>query len=539
MRLRALVLSMAVTALVGCATPGYRETAVRTDEVRVEAQEILSRGAGPDTTPYFERVDELWVGGDSIATGRDAALPKQFDQLVIFRRQWLVTLNDVAEFITSSYGLPVTVTQDAIESAEEVSYDAVDVMRRREQQLASGGQGQQQQQEQDDGPKGPFQLQYEGHLRGFLDKAAARTGNYWRFENGRVVIFNRETRVFALDIQPGSATVSANVSSQAQNGEGGGGEEGGSGATTQVTSGNSTQVDMEIDIFKTASESVAAMLGPKGKLVAAPSLGQLTVTDTPAVLDQVGSYIEQINAIATRQVVLDVRVYAVDTSRSDAMGIKWDLVWSSLNGSASAVNGGNAIADASSLGLTVVNPSSPFNGSQLIFDALARQGNISTLTTATLATLSGNAVPVQVGEETGYVASSSTTLVPNVGAQTTITPGTVNTGFSLVLVPTIVRGGEVLLQMQLNLSTLREIRKVGGANGDTAVEVPLVGSRQVLQRVKLRSGQTLVLSGFEQERLSADARGLGSPNFALLGGGKSADKGRSTLVVLVTPRVVN
>jgi type IVB pilus formation R64 PilN family outer membrane protein len=479
------------------------------------------------------------VGGDSIATGRDAALPKQFEQLVIFRRQWLVTLNDVAEFITSSYGLPVTVTQDAIESAEDVSYDAVDVMRRREQQLQAGGAAQQQQ-EQEDGPKGPFQLQYEGNLRGFLDKAAARTGNYWRFENGRVVIFNRETRVFALDIQPGSASVSANVSSQAQNGEAsGGGEEGGSGASTQVTSGNSTQIEMEIDIFKTASESVAAMLGPKGKLVAAPSLGQLTVTDTPAVLDQVGSYIEQINAIATRQVVLDVRVYAVDTNRSDAMGIKWDLVWSSINGSASAVNGGNAIADASSLGLTVVNPSSPFNGSQLIFDALARQGNISTLTTARLATLSGNAVPVQVGEETGYLASSATTLVPNVGAQTTITPGTVNTGFSLVLVPTIVRGGEVLLQMQLNLSTLREIRKIGGANGDTAVEVPLVGSRQVLQRVKLRSGQTLVLSGFEQERLSADARGLGSPNFALLGGGKSADKGRSTLVVLVTPRVVN
>src|SRR5690606_25379905 len=95
---------------------------------------------------------------------------------------------------------------------------------------------------------------------------------------------------------------------------------------------------------------------------------------------------------------------------------------------------------------------------------------------------------------------------------------------------------ELLMQLQLNISALRDLREVGF--GDLRAEAPEVDSRQVQQAVRLRNGQTLVLSGFEQTELRSDRRGMGDANFTALGGGQEAGRNRTALVVLITPRVV-
>lgn len=550
-KLAVVTLSAAISLSLGaCASTGYREGVKRGEQISADATRAFEQARKPVNPPYYEEIDEMWVGSASIVGPSTQSLPDEFKRQVVFRRQWPVTLSDVAEFVTSSYGLTVSVAEDALVSAQISAYDPVDTLQRRAAMLPGSNVDpreanllSQQAMQQQGTQAGAFRLQYDGTLEGFLDRVAARTGNAWRYEGGRILMYHTDTRIFRVDILPGDTSVSATVTNQASGGSAsGGGESGGaqSGSTQTISGGTSTQFSSTTNQFQTVVEAVQNMLSPKGKVTAVAGLGQIAVTDVPAVLDRVDTYVNSINDIATRQVVMDVRIFSVETSASDNYGISWDAVWQSLGSSISAniLSAGAGAVDSSALDVAVVEPSSPFNGSSMLIEALSRQGNLQRLTSASLATLSGKAVPVQVAEETGYLASTQVTLVPDAGAQVTRTPGLVTTGFSMVLLPVVTSGDELLLQMQINLSSLREIRRIGSEADGSLIESPLVDSQQILQNVTLQSGQTLVISGFEQESIRNDARGIGSPKFMALGGNRNSDRRTSTLVVMLTPRVM-
>lgn len=551
--LTAALAAAIIVAIGGCASSGYREGVKRGEQISSDATGALEQARKPGWPPYYEEVDEFWVGSAAIVGPSTKALPDQFKRQVVFRRQWPVTLSDIAEFVTSSYGMTVSIAEDALVSAQVSAYDPVDTLQRRAAMLPGSSVdpaqanllAQQSMQQQGTQP-GAFRIQYDGTLEGFLDQVAARTGNAWRYEGGRVLMYHTDTRIFRVDILPGDTSVSATVTNQASGGSaggGGGGEGGGaqSGSTQTITGGTSTQFSSTTNQFQTVVEAVTNMLSPKGKVTSVDGLGQIAVTDVPAVLDRVDTYIRSINDIATRQVVLDVKVFSIENTASDNYGISWDAIWQSLGSSVAAniISPGANITDSTGMEFTVVDPTSPFNGSSMLIEALSRQGDLQQLTSATVATLSGKAVPVQVAEETSYLASTQVTLVADAGAQVTRTPGLVTTGFSMVLLPVVTSGDELLLQMQVNLSSLREIRRIGSEADGSLIESPLVDSRQILQNVRIESGQTLVLSGFEQDSIRNDARGVGSAKFMGLGGGRNSDRRRSTLVVMLTPRVMH
>ena len=95
----------------------------------------------------------------------------------------------------------------------------------------------------------------------------------------------------------------------------------------------------------------------------------------------------------------------------------------------------------------------------------------------------------------------------------------------------------MIVQLELNLSNLRNLRQISPGLGLTA-EQPEVDRRQIAPQVLLRSGATMVLSGFEQTRASGNQRGIGSPRFQALGGGTRSSSRKSTMVVLITPVVI-
>lgn len=545
-----LALSAAISLALGaCASTGYREGVERGNALEdTAAQAAASMRVPARFPPYYEEVDAVWIGSSAIVGPSAKTLPDEFKRQVVFRRQWPVTLSDISEFVTASYGLNVSIAEDAMAAAQTAAYDPVETLQRRAAMLpgaapdaAASMMANQQMQQQGTQP-GAFRLQYDGTLEGFLDRVAARTGNAWRYEAGRILIYHTDTKIFRVDIQAGESQVQASVSSETTGGSAGGGGGGGgaSGGSQSNTGGTTTQASSTNNPFQTVVEAVQGMLSPKGKVTSVAGLGQVVVTDVPAVLERVDLYIKSINEIATRQVVMDVKVYSIEKSAGDSYGISWDAVWQSLGSQVSAniLSAGAAADGASALDLTVVDSNSPFNESQLLLEALSREGNLQQVTTANLTTLSGRAVPVQVSEETSYLASTQVTLVPDAGAQVTRTPGLVTTGFSMMLKPMVTSGDELLLEMQINLSSLREIRRIGSESDGSLIESPLVDSRQILQNVHLNSGQTLVVAGFEQESIRNDARGIGNPKFMALGGNRASDRRSSTLVVLLTPRVV-
>lgn len=532
MRIYLMGAALAATLLAGCSTAGLKRMdavhASQLADARTQAGTLAATEEG-----FIRDVPEIWVGDASVPVTAETTKeqPKALDAHVSFRRQYPVSLQMVAEWISTNGGIEVTVAADAIKHAAETVIDPTRALVERSDTGAPQTKG-----------DGAFFLQYSGSLRGLLDEVAARTGNSWVWRNNRATLLHADTRTFAIHALPGQSSVEATVSNQTSSGaqQSGSGDSAMTATQSAVESGQTTTVKTQIETYDAITKTVQAMLSPVGKVFASSSTSSLTVTDVPAVLDRIGDYVEMLNGQLTRQVVIDVRVYSVDVTDTESYGIDWKMVWESVSGSYRAVTNfasGPVNAGANSLNLSVIDNANQWGGSQVLFQALSAQGTVSIKNSAAVVTLSNQPAPVQIAEETTYLAESSTQLVSDAGATTTLKGGKVVTGFSMNVMPVVLDSNEVLMQLQMNLSTLRGIRQI--ASGGQLIEAPQIDARQFLQRVKLHSGSTLVLSGFEQDRVNGDIQGIGKPTFSLAGGSRNGVRKQTVLVVTLTPKVIN
>lgn len=389
-------------------------------------------------------------------------------------------------------------------------------------------------------------INYSGPLSGFLDVASSRFNISWRWnEDGRSIEFYRfETQTFRIAALPGDTTLNSSISptnsTGATGGEGGGSSAGGGSEQTTSVSFSG------LSVWSAMEESIRTMVGTSGKVLSSPALGTITVTDTPSVLKKVADFVSKQNASLGKQVVVNVKVLSVDVSNSKSYGINWDSVYKSLSkdyGFSFATSFVPSQSGASDLALNVISGgangdmSARWGGSSAMVRALSSQGRVSQVTSAAVTTLNNQPVPVNVGRQIAYLASSTTTTTEGSGTSTSLQPGMINTGFSMNLVPHIQDGDQLLLQYAIDLSALKNIYTV--ESGDSSIQTPEIESRKFMQRVKLNSGDTLVVAGFEQANTDTDQSGIGSVANALLGGGMNGSRDRNALVILIQPVVVD
>jgi type IVB pilus formation R64 PilN family outer membrane protein len=284
------------------------------------------------------------------------------------------------------------------------------------------------------------------------------------------------------------------------------------------------------------------MLSTGGKAIALPAVGTITVTDTPNVLSRVTAYINEQNKSLNRQVSVNVRVLSVEINDTDNYGINWEAVYANLASAENpfSISLKTAFPAATGAGNLIISAPivSTKGGSSAIFtsviSALSTQGRVSELTSATLTTLNNQAAPVNVGRRVSYLASSSSTVIANASPTVTLNPGTVQTGFSMTLVPHIIDGKELLLQYSIDLSSLLQMKTI--SSGGSSIETPDVSTSNFIQRVRMQSGETLVVAGFDHDNLSAVANGIGSAQNSLMGQ-RNGTRTRTMLVVLIQPNL--
>ncbi|MGS6274780.1 PilN family type IVB pilus formation outer membrane protein, partial [Enterobacter hormaechei] len=64
---------------------------------------------------------------------------------------------------------------------------------------------------------------------------------------------------------------------------------------------------------------------------------------------------------------------------------------------------------------------------------------------------------------------------------------------------------------------------------------PYTKLRSLSQKANLRAGQSLILTGFDQNNTSVNKSGTFTPGNPLLGGSQSGKNERTTLVIVITP----
>lgn len=385
---------------------------------------------------------------------------------------------------------------------------------------------------------------YAGNFAGLLDLVCSRYGVFWEWDKNTINIFKTKAKTFRLAALPGDTSLSSKVTSKTSGT--GSDSSSGSGSSSSSSDSDSSKSEMEasvkfsgMSVWEGIKNNIDQMLSPNGRLSVTPATGTITVDDTPVVLEQVENFINQQNIALSRQVVINVRVLSVALKNSQEYGINWNAVYRNLSQEIGVDLTSKFAESASANKLTFrVLPGSIWNGSSAIIDALSTQGRVSQVTSASMVTINNQPAPIQVGRQIGYLASSTTTLNSTGGSSSiSLTPGQINTGFSMSVLPHILDNSDLMLQYSGSISSLNELKSVD--SGTSSIQTPDMDVRSFLQRVILKSGETLVLAGFEQFDLSGTTQGATSPENAALGGGVITKNDKNVIVVLVQPVLMN
>ena len=558
MRNTVTTLALAATILAGCTGLSQRLSSA-VDKDHAESRQILEAARSGYARPRVGAdsvivKNELWLSGTTIKLDRAGTLPPVFLQPATFDSD-VTSLSEFAEHIARLTHIPTRVSPNASPDSTPSSRAAtasVPVVGSVPplptlpglDSTARGGSGAAAALS---GLSTPTHISYRnGDLRGLLDAAAARFGVSWKLANGTILFYFTDTRTFQVSAIPGDASVNANVMSGAtsdtSNGNGNSGTSG-SGSNTNsptvsATNTANTVVNSQLSVFNSLSASIHTMLSRYGSVVSSPATGSITVTDTPDVLDAVAQFMDAQNRSLSKQVLINVTVLSVDLSDDDSYGINWAAVYQALGTSFSLANTFSTTAvNPVSFTAQVITPSSRASGTQAMISALSGQGRVRRKTSASITTLNDQPVPVQVATQQGYLAAVSTTNTANVGSETALTPGTVTTGFNMTLLPHVLDNGTVLLQFYTNISSLLQLQTV--QSGGQQIQTPEIDTRNFLQRVSMKSGQTLVLSGYEGTDDNLTRSGVGRPDNYVFGGGYQGTHDRQEIVILITPIMMN
>ncbi len=395
-----------------------------------------------------------------------------------------------------------------------------------------------------------LKLNYHGSLDGLLNVVKAQSGYWWDFSDGEIHLFTTETKTFLLPAFASKTTSTNSIS--ATNGASGssasGGTTGGSpGGATGGGGGGTATISNEttVDTWKNIT-AIAKTVANGAKVLVDSSLGTLTVTGTPQQVQAVGEWVDSLSKQMSRQIAIEVHVYDLALNDEQNYGFDPSLAFNELlKRYGVSLQGANipAVLSTTATPMTInasILQNAPgatgqWSGSGFVAQALATMGKIVATYSRSAVTMNGQPAAIQVATNTGYLASTSTTLAANVGTTASLTPGIVTTGFTAFITPRII-GRNIYLGMNLTISSLTQMATI--TSGGQSIQTPNTQSFAEQQAAKLKSGDILVLAGYQASNAAKTQNGVGSPSFPLLGGGGDATNSHRMIVITVTARNV-
>jgi type IVB pilus formation R64 PilN family outer membrane protein len=397
---------------------------------------------------------------------------------------------------------------------------------------------------------GPMTVRYSGPLSGLLNQIAAHFEVDWEHRDGVVRFQGVQTRQFTLQALPNEVEVENRIQGAVAGltgvqGAGTGGQGGGGQQSSQQAATNRIRLN-----YWTAVEATIKSMLPDGTPVAINrDAGTISITARPSLLRQVEQYIRTENRRLARQVAIEVKVLSIQARDADNynfnLGVLFRDIANGINLGFSSVTPIGAIANGALISAGIVQNArqnwinQSFQGSEAFIRALSERTNASLVTSASVTALNNQVAPLSILNTRGYLARVTQTQVEGASTPTTsLEPGSVSTGFSMSVLPRIFSNGELIMNYNISLSELVGDTFETFSSGNQTIQLPNINSRALSQSVRMRSGDSLVLGGFERVRNSASDRGIGQPTFRLFGGGMDNANLREILVVVITPVIL-
>ena len=483
----------------------------------------------PEPVDTVRTKSDIWLGTESVKISEGDALPATMEEKdsVTLSIAEATTLPTLAQEITDMTG--ITVRLDNLKADNAIPTETV-----------------------------PFN--YTGSLSGLLNYASNRYGVWWRYKAGIITFYTKETRVFNIYALPTETSISNSLSGASM------GDTGGSSSSTLSQSAN-------LALWDNIEQGLQQVVGENGQLSFSRVAGTVTVTGSPFIIREAADWIAKFNEKLSRQVAISVKVLSVSVTNSDNYGL--DLTGVFTNDTIQAnytspftIASGSTGAAAGMLSMTLLKPSSKWKDSNAVIQAFSSQGKTSLVTSASVTTLNNKVAPIQITTQQNYVKESNVSTSgtgSDRSVDTDMETDTLNYGFMLEVLPRILDHGRLIVMFSMNLTDLVSLETFSSdgsssngtydysddsdsddtddstSTGDrekTVVQLPKMQTRGFVQEIAMRSGSTLVLTGFEQVQNTTTTGGIGKAKMSILGGQAYSANNRDVMVILLTPEVL-
>lgn len=376
---------------------------------------------------------------------------------------------------------------------------------------------------------------YSGTLEDSLDLLASKANISWKWNGKSIEVYRFETKNYSLSALAGKTTSNATVTIA-------GGGTAGTGGAGATAANNNSQVSRSSDLatWEDVKSYLMTLTSKDGKIAILESSGIITVKDTPSNQVVIEKAIKELNASLGKQIYMDVKIYSVVLNNADNFGLNWNVAFAQAAGKYGiSLAGGSAVASGVSIGTTV--NTGQYAGSTAALSALSSIGKTTIVNEYTVSTLNGQTTPIGNNTKQDYIKKIENNVTATTAGSVTTTTATADSvyeGVTMSITPQIQKDmDKILLEYSLTINSIDDIEKAYTDINGNKTTLPITSIKNVLQRSALRSGQTLVLSGFKQAISKITRNGVGSPENQALGGARNASNASQYLVITVTPYV--
>ena len=328
--------------------------------------------------------------------------------------------------------------------------------------------------------------------------------------------------------------------------------------------------DTESDIWKSLEDNIKVLISKKGPaeeeegaVFVNRQANMVVVTDYPRKLKSIAKFLESIEAIVHRQVLIEARIVEVQLNQSYQEGINWQLLNAKIAGYTSNVGqqltAPVVLPTSSSTGATATTPpffalfvgsGRPGSGLDInntFIELVQTQGTVHVVSSPKIVTMNNQRAVIKVATQDVYfdVQMSASTAVGGTNV-VTYTPKFIMEGLLLDVIPQIDDVGNIILNIHPMVTTkISEVTQPinTGTGPTTFTYVPVLDVREADTMVKMRDGDTVIIGGLMQDYKNPTKSGVpGLMSIPLLGklfSYTQETKTKIELVILLTPRIVH
>ncbi len=385
------------------------------------------------------------------------------------------------------------------------------------------------------------------------------------------------TTVSSGQVTGGSGGGGSRAANGGQSGQQGGGQEGaagarrGAGGGAQI-SGSGIETNYQADFWTELQETLEDIIGEQNdhQVVVNAQSGVIVVRAMPEHLRRIQEYLETVQTIAQRQVIIEAKILEVTLNDGYQAGINWLSVAQNSSGDQFTLGQftpptgfGGDFDDLGGVPITLEPGVVPtqlqsttlggafamafdvgdFNG---LIELLSAQGETRVLSSPRVSTLNNQKAVIKAGSDEFFVTNVTSSTVTGTASSTSreIELTRFFSGIALDVTPQIAADGKIILHIHPTVSEVTDQQKVVTVSGESDT-LPLAFSeiREADSIVKADSGQIIVIGGLMRNSLKKDEFGMPIlrhvPGIGRLFKSEREIETKTELVILLKPIVVD